>query len=469
MTGMNEQKNDHMVIKTEKRITMRILLFILLALAILPGSSGFSQPANDKTAFSLAEAQLYAVQNNVNVQNARLDVDAARQLIWENTATGLPQVTAGASYNNNLQLMTTLIPAEFFGGEPGTYMPVKFGTQHNATANIVASQLLFSGPYIVGLQAASKYKDLTEKTLVKSETDIREAVAQSYYAILLAEAGKDAFGKNLESMRLRLEETKAMLQTGFLEETDADQIQIAVATLENEHNAAVQFAEISYRFLVFQMGYDINTEITITETLDEIIAGLSEDLLRQEFVIEDHIDYKILNAQEQLAYLQVKMNKFEYMPTLSASLSHSQMAMRQNFNFHDFDQDWYPSTLLGFNLNVPVFASGMRKAKIGQSKIALDKTRNMKMDLAKGLELSVQQSRVDFNIAYDKYLNEKNNIELAQKVFDRTSVKYQNGVVSSLELTVATDQLTGVQTGYISAMVDLLTAKLRLDKALGNL
>ena len=172
---------------------------------------------------------------------------------------------------------------------------------------------------------------------------------------------------------------------------------------------------------------------------------------------------------QQLAYLQVKMNKFEYMPTLSASLSHSQMAMRQNFDFYDFDKDWYPSTMLGFNLSVPVFASGMRKAKIGQSKIALDQTKNMKMDLAKGLELSVQQSRVDFNIAYEKYLNEKNNIELAQKVFDRTSVKYQNGVVSSLELTVATDQLTGVQTGYISAMVDLLTAKLKLDKALGNL
>ena len=186
-------------------------------------------------------------------------------------------------------------------------------------------------------------------------------------------------------------------------------------------------------------------------------------------MVEDHIDYKILNTQEQLAYLQLKMNKYEYMPTLSASLNHTQMAMRRSFNFHDFDEEWYPSTMLGFNLSIPVFSSGMRRAKIGQSKVELEKAKNMKSNLVSGLELTVLQTRIDYNTAYEKYLNEKNNIELAQKVFDRTSVKYKNGLASSLELTIASEQLTGINIGYISAMVDLLTAKLKLEKALGQL
>ena len=440
---------------------------LLLMVIATPVNAQVSE--KQKSYFTLAEAQAYALDNNKNVENARLDIEAAKQRIWENTALGLPQVTAGATYTNNLQLMTTLIPAEFFGGEPGTYQAVQFGTQHNATANIVANQLLFSGPYIVGLQAASTYKDLTQRSLRKKEADIKEAVAQSYYSILLAEAGRDAFAKNLQTMEQRLAETKAMYETGFLEETDVDQIQIAVSTLENEYIAASQLVEMSYRFLVYRMGYGLDSSIVITETLTEIIAGLTDELLKQEFNVNNHYDYKILDTQEKLAYLQVKMNKYEYMPMVSAYLNHQQMAMRNSFNFTNPNEKWYPATMLGFNLSVPVFASGNKKAKIGQSKVELEKAKNMKEDLSDALELGVQQARINFRTAYQKYLNESSNIELSQKIFDRTTIKYQSGMVSSLEMTIATEQLTGSQTGFISAMVDLLNAKLALDKALGNI
>jgi outer membrane protein TolC len=452
------------VIKIMKNYLLGTALSLVLTLA------GYSQYSGErKSSFSLAEAQAFALENNLNIENARLDIEAARQMIWENTALGLPQINAGAQYTNNLQLMTTLIPGEFFGEPAGTYIPVKFGTQHNASANIIANQLLFSGPYIVGLQAASTFKDLTQKNLRKQEADIKEAVAQSYYSILLAEAGRDAFSKNLETMRNRLNETTAMYETGFLEETDVDQIQIAVSTLENEYIAASQLVEMSYRFLVYRMGYGLDSNIVITETLQEIIAGLTDDLLRQEFNVNDHYDYRIVDTQEKLAFLQVKMNKFEYMPTLSAYLNHQQMAMRNSFNFTDGSEEWFPATMLGFNLDIPIFSSGMRRARIGQSRVELEKTRNMKEDLAVALELQVSQARIDFRTAYRKYLNERSNIELSQKIFDRTSVKYHNGMVSSLEMTIATEQLTGAQTGFIAAMVDLLTAKLALDKSLGNL
>ena len=133
------------------------------------------------------------------------------------------------------------------------------------------------------LQGASTYKDLMNKTLDKSEADIKEAVAQSYYSILLAEAGRDAFAKNLESMNSRLEETRAMYETGFLEETDVDQLQIAASNIENEYIAAKQMVDVSYRFLVYNMGYGLDSNIVITETLPEIISGLSRDLIEQEF------------------------------------------------------------------------------------------------------------------------------------------------------------------------------------------
>jgi outer membrane protein TolC len=451
---------------------MKLTAILMSAILVLGAFSAGAQSMAiepKKTAFTLAETQAYAIENNLNVENSRLDLESARQLIRENVALGLPQVSGDLSYTNNLQLMTTLIPAEFMGGEPGTYVPVKFGTQHNASASIIANQMLFNGPWIAALQGASTYKDLMNKTLDKSEADIKEAVAQSYYAILLAEAGRDAFARNLESMNSRLEETKVMYETGFLEETDVDQLQIAASNIENEYIAAKQMVDVSYRFLVYNMGYGLDSNIVITETLPDIISGLSRDLIEQEFNVNRHYDYRIVDVQEKLAAINLKRFKFEYIPTLTAFLSHQQMAFRNNFNFFESQEQWFPATMVGFNLSIPVFSSGMRKSKIGQARIDLQKTQNSKQDLANALELQVQQARIDFRTAYQKYLNEKNNIVLAQKIYDRTSTKYQNGMVSSLELTIAAEQLTGAQTGIIQAMVELLNTKLALDKALGNI
>jgi len=465
---------EHFSKKPVSKNTMKIKVTAILISALLVFTA-FSAAAQSmaiepkKTAFTLAEAQAYAIENNLNVENSRLDLESARQLIRENVAMGLPQISGDLGYTNNLQLMTTLIPAEFMGGEPGTYVPVKFGTQHNASASIIANQMLFNGPWIAALQGASTYKELMNKTLDKSEADIKEAVAQSYYAILLAEAGRDAFAKNLESMKSRLEETRAMYETGFLEETDVDQLQIAVSNLENEFIAAKQMVDVSYRTLVYNMGYGLDSNIAITETLPEIISGLSRDLIEQEFNVIKNYDYRILDTQEKLAAIDLKRYKFEYMPTLSAYLSHQQMAMRNDFNFFSNEGDWYPATMLGVSLSIPVFSSGMRKSRIGQARITLEKTKNSKQDLANALELKVQQARINFRTAYRKYLNEKNNIELAHKIHDRTSTKYKEGMASSLELTIATEQLTGAQTGIIQAMVELLNTKLALNKALGNL
>ncbi len=447
---------------------MKNKIIVITALLMVSHCS-WSQLEENKSEFSLMEAQQYALENNVNVINAELDIKEANQRIWENTALGLPQVTASAGYTNNLKLMTTLIPAEFFGGEPGTFQPVQFGTQHNANVNFSATQLIFNGPYIIGLQAASKYKKLMEKSFEKSEEDIKAAISMSYYSVLLAESTRDAIEANLVNMNSRLEETKALYETGFLEETDADQLRITVSILENEYNSAVQMVELSYKMLINTMGYDLDRNIVLTESLDDIIAGLTTEVLSQEFDVTKHTDYKIFSTREQLAILNVRMMQFEYLPTVSANFNHMQMAMRQDFDFFNFDKDWYPSTLVGINLSVPIFSSGNKRMKIGQAKVELEKTRNNKEYLANNLELMVRQARMDFSKAYQKYLNEKENIDLARNVLDKTSIKYQDGMTGSLDLTQASDQVVNVHTAYIAAIIELLNAKVSLDKAFGNL
>ncbi len=434
-------------------------------------SAGAQVPAEQKDTvyFSLQEAIDYALENNRNVDNARRDVESSQGRVWETTATGLPRVSANVSYQNNLELMTTLIPAEFFGGEPGTYQPVQFGTQHNAVATLSASQLIFSGPYIVGLQAANTYRELAKKNLVKSETDLKSQVIGSYYSILMAEGNLEIIRKNFNLINTRYLETKAMYEAGFIEETDVDQLEISRTSLENDIRTAESSVEISYRLLKYAMDYPMDREIRITENLEDFMQEVTRGIINRNFNIEDHIEYKLMKTREQLAWLNMRRQQAEYLPSLSASYTYQEMAQRNEFNFFDSSEDWYPSSVLGFNLNIPIFASGMRRARVNQARVEWEKAKNNKEYLARGLELGVSRARLDFVRAYEQYESQKRNVQLSEKVFNKTSIKYQEGMASSLELTQVSNQLIQNQSALLMHKVELLNAKLSLDQALGYL
>ncbi|MEA1898081.1 MAG: TolC family protein [Bacteroidota bacterium] len=420
--------------------------------------------------FSLKEAQEFAIENNLNISNARLDVEHAQNLIWENTAIGLPQVNSSINYNNNLNLTTSLLPAEIFGGTPGEMIEVQFGTQHNATASISASQLIFSGPYIVGLQAANIFKKSTEQNLVKKEIEIKELIALNYYLVLLAEDSYITIDSNVQNLKKTLYETQKMYESGFVEETEVDQIRVSLISLENSLRSARTQIEVAYKLLKYQLGIDLRTEIKLSESLNGIIQKINlEQTLVGPFIVNNHIDYQLLQTQEELAQLQLKRMKSEYLPSLNAIYNNNWSAMRNQFDFFDSDETWYYSSMLGFTLNIPIFSSGSRKARVSEKRIEYEKAGNLKKMTEDGLVLENQQARSDFVSAYEKYLSEKENVALSNKILERTRIKVQEGFASSLDFTQINNQYLATESNYFSAMVQLLNAKIRLDKAMNRL
>lgn len=433
------------------------------------GNMGFASDSG-ALSFTLKQAQKYAIENNLNVRNAALDVDIAKKVVWENTAMGLPQVSGTIGYTNNLSLATTLIPAEFFGGEPGSFQEVQFGTQHNSTASITANQLLFNGPYIVALQAAKIYKRISEHTLEKTENDVKEIVAQNYYLVLLSIETIQALKANQQNLEKMLSESRMLFETGFVEETDVDQLTVNLNNVENGVRSMERQLEISKNLLKYQMGIDLDQEIVLTENLDEIVKEMDlQSVLGNEFALNQHVDFRLLSTQEQLAFLDFKRTRAESWPSLSAYYTNQRTALRNEFNFFDFDEKWFPSSMVGITLNVPIFSSGMRHAQVSQRRLEWEKSKNRKTDVARGLLLEHQQASYDFKNALEKYYSENENMKIARKVLDRTAIKYREGVSSSLDLTQVNNQYLQTQTDYISALVELLNAKIRLDKSLDQL
>jgi len=459
---------------TRMKIVLLVIM-VLLNLNLRQLGTMFAAPgpgeAGDPRELSLKEAQAYAVEHSTATQNARLDVAMAKKKIWETTASGLPQISASVSYMNNLQIPTTLIPAEFLDpdAEPGTFIGVKFGTQHNATMSLTLNQLIFSGSYIVGLQAAKIYLRLSLEQLIKSEIDVKEAVTNTYYLILLAEDNKRTLEASLQNMKKTLEETKELYKAGFVADTDVDQIQLSVTEIANALGSITRQVEITYRLLKFQMGFELEKEIRLSQTLEDILKEInSEELLTGGFNLFNHIDYRMVDSREKSLTLLLRREKSDYLPTISAFISHNRMAMRDAFNFFS-KEIWFPSTAVGLNISIPIYSSGMRGARVAQAKLDLEKAINLKQQVEDGLKLELLQARSAFTDGLEKTKSTKDNVKLAKKIYDKTLIKYNSGTASSLELIQVHNQYLTAESNYTRAVVDLLNAKTRLDKALNRL
>ncbi len=437
--------------------------------------------------FTLKEAKEYALSNNIQVANAKLDIKIAKEKIWETTAIGLPQISSELSYNQYLDIPTQLMPdfispavigvnQGIFGLTPVVPIPegdqffeVQFGQKHNASGGITASQLIFNGEYIVGLRAAKIYKSLSEQGLEKTEKSIIETVSQTYYLVLVAIENRNILSKSLENIEKTLLETETMYNTGFIEETDLDQIKLTYTTIKNSLNSLNRQVEISYNLLKFQMGLDLNEKIELSDNIESLIKNSnSEFLSANNFVLENNIDYKLIETQEKLSLLSLRRQQAMFLPTISMFYSHQQNAMRNEFNFFNNNEKWFPTSIIGASMTIPIFGSGMKISKIKQAKLDFIKSENNKKLVAESLKMEYTQAKYKYTDALDNFLSEKTNLELAEKIYSKNTIKYAEGAVSSLELTQIQNQYLTTQSKYFQSIYNLLNAKLTLDKILNN-
>ncbi len=410
---------------------------------------------------SLIDAREYAVAHNYQNQNAQIDIEMAKKKIWETTAIGLPQVEGAIDYNNSLKIPTTLLPGEIMG-QPGVQIPVQFGQQHSLSWGITATQLIFSGEYIVGLQASRIYLELSSNSYAKSSVTIKETVTKSYYLALVAEESKKILEETNDNFENLLKEIEESHRLGFVEDTDVDQLRLTKQNNDNTIISVNNQLELAYRLLKYQLGIDFNDEIKLSDSLDYFVDNLEFDrLLTEDFNLNQNIDYKLMQTQEGLSILDLKREKSLYLPQLSAFYTYSKNAF--NNEFADLFSEWFPTSIIGLKLTIPIFSSGMRRSKVQQKQLELYKVQNSKLEMEQGLRLQVEQSRSDFTNAKLKFENEKWNMELSEKINNKTEIKYKNGMASANDLMLTQNQYLMALNNYYQAMSNLLSVRAQLE------
>jgi outer membrane protein TolC len=446
------------------KMKQKTVLSLITAILFSTGAI-FAQNSGGTLDLTLKQAQDYAVANNKAVISARLDVQASKAAIWETISSALPSIEGSASFTDNLKLMTTLLPGEFFG-KPGEKIPVTFGSKFNTGASVQASMLIFNAPLYLGIATTKLANKLSEQNLYKTELETRESVSTAYFLILVTQESLRILDGNIANLNETLNSTKAMFQVGMAESTDVDQMASNVTMTENSRSSLLRSLELNYNLLRFQLGVPAGTEIRLLESLESLTDGINvEALLSQEFNIENNVDYKMIKGQEEISQLALKSQKASNLPTLAGFYNIGTNGMGDKIG----EQRWFDNSMTGLSLSVPIFASGQRYSKIKQAEINLQKARNTRELVSDQLLLQEKQLRYDLVNANLQYLSQKDNVEVARRVYVSTENKFRQGMASSLELTQANSQYLQAENNYVTSLMNLLQTKVALDKLLNNM
>jgi outer membrane protein TolC len=443
-------------------MTRHILAFLGLVLS----AQVIAQPL----AVSLEEAIQIAVDSSYVTRDAEFNLEKKEREVQEVIAIGLPQVNASAQFQNFLDIPVSLVPSEFFGGDVGDLSEVQFGVNYNLTGSITASQLIFDGTYFIGLQAAKTVVEFSRIQQSKAEQEIKVATADAYYTTLLAQANFNILTENVVNLDKTLEETRALYENGLTEEQDVDQLELNRNKLIISRDNNQRILNISKQALLYIMGLSIDTEITLTDDIESLVAlNNSPEYLQTQPDLYTHPDYLLARTNVELADLQIRGDKATFYPSLSGFFTHQQVGQSNEFEFFQSGAPYFPTTIVGATLNVPIFSGFQRKRQLQQSEIAFDQSQMQLRQAEDGLKLEIIRTRSNYEGALKNWENQKRSFELAQRINKKTTIKYSEGVADSFELNISENQLLQEQTRYIQTALELLNAKKALDKALNTL
>ena len=398
---------------------------------------------------SLTEAQDYAVETNRSLRNASLAVQKAYAQRWQTIAAMLPQVDMSWGYTSMMGYKMSL------GG-------MEIAMNDNGTLGVTAS-VGINGQAIVGALLNNVAIDMQQLNLQQSEDNLRANIKTSYASVLVLQNVVTLLETSLANIEQMAEMTQRSVDVGAAEQTTADLIKVRANTLRNNINANQRSTQLALNALKVLLDVPTTTELILTSTLDDFLSAESVlQLLGNDFVLENNLSYQLLEKNVDLAKKNVHMAGWAYGPTVALAYQYSE----KSYFGKSEGLNMTPPNAISLNISMPLWSSGKRAAGVVEKKIALEEARNTFEETANNLGIQNDQLRYNLQNGYETYINEKDNMEVTQRVFDNTSRKFNQGAASNLDLVNASNDLITAQSNYVQAVLTLVNAQVELEKFL---
>ena len=441
--------------------------FILCAVLILTVNAEAQNKTKQVYAFSLEECVTFAKNNNVQVKNSLLAIEAQIQTNREIGAAAFPTIGTNAGVNDFIKIPTSLLPAQIFGGAAGTYIPVQFGTKYNANYGINFQQLLFDGQVFVALKARASSLQWQKKNAALTEEAIKTNIYKIYYQLSASKTQLNILDANIERLSKLAHDAEVMYKNGFAEKLDVDKVSVQLNNLQTEKIKANNSVAIGFMGLKMLMGMPVNDSLALTEVIDE--KSLDKDVLvENDFQYGVRKDFQYLSETKKLTEFNVKRYQLSYLPTISFSGSTSKNALRTKFDFFE-GGSWFNTTMISLNINLPLFNGFARDARLKKTKIELQQIENQLGGLKNNIDNEITQAKLNYMSSLATMQFQKKNMQLAETVYQQTKKKFETGTGSNTEISASQADLVTAQNNYMNALYSALIAKVDLLKATGKL
>ncbi len=424
--------------------------------------------ASAQTALDLRSALRYTVDNHSKVQQAILDIEGGEQTLRESISTGLPQISATSTIINNLALRTSLIPAEFLGGQPGEFAQLQFGTNWNANAGVELNQMIFNKQWLLALEATKKLKDFYTVNLELSKEEVVYETAKLYYQIQLTHSQKGILEANLNQIKGLLVVTEKQFQNGFAKKIDVDQLRVKESNLNIQLSNLDLQTEQMEQALKFAMQMPLKTKIILTDTISESeLTNTNQGLLQPTYSNRPALE--VLSVQEELYDLDVRRWKSGYFPTVNLFASYTYEWQANNFSDFTNGQKWTDFSQMGLYFNFPIFDGMFKDSKMEMATLN-------KMKARKDHERTLLGYQLQYLSALNSLRLNKNNLaavietrKMAEAVYDVTQKRYKEGIAPITELLNTEAAMREAQSNYITTLGQLKLAEIDLLYANGKL
>ena len=424
----------------------------------------FSFELQSQDSFTLNQAIEFGLINNSISKNAVNDLKIANAKKWETIATGLPQINSFIEYNNIIKQPVSLVPAEFFGGNPGEFTELSFGTKQTIDGSVTLSQLLFDGSYSVGLASIKLYMDIAFKVKIKTDQEVKKSIISAYGNALVSQERVEILEKNLSNVKSNLDEIEKIYANGLTELENVEQLKITYGSIKNSLDYSAKLNKTSLNLLKLVIGYDIEKEIVLSNNLHDLtLKNILEKKSSENFEVEKNIDYQMALNNTKSQQTLLTLEKSKALPTLRAFIKGGYDGNNNSFKFFKPDQKWYGYSFAGVSMSVPIFSSLRKSAKTQQAKIEFEKSKIDLSESKKKIMIQFDNANSEYQYAVNSYNNAVENVKLAEKIERKNQIKFLEGLISGLELRQAQIQLYSIQNQLLQSMLEVINKKTNLE------
>jgi outer membrane protein len=441
MSNLNKER-----LSVKKKILLACLLAIAMPLLLPAQQSSTSDSVLQQA--TIENVIQYAVKRQPLIQQSLID--------QEITETTIKSKLADWYFNHVFQLNTFVVAGEVRN----------VGFKNTSALQFTATQNIFNRDVLLASRTARDVRQLARQNTSSTKIDVAVSVSKGFYDVLATEQQIKVTRQDITRLERSLKDAQAQYNAGVTDKTDYKRASIALNNTRAQLKSNEELLKAKVEILKALMGYPASQPLNIVYDSLQMEKEVALDTL-QTVNFNSRIELQTLQTQRRLQQANVKYNKWSYLPTVAANGAYN--LNFQNDQFSKVYNKDYPYSFAGLTVSVPIFQGGKRKYNIQNAEWQLKSIDWQETSLKNNISSEYAQAMAIYKSNLASYLALKENMELAQEVYDVINLQYRSGVKTYLEVITAESDLRTARINYYNALYMVLAGKIDVQKALGQI